>query len=200
MNSATSLAADLPVGGITAPLTLLLAYTVLAYTVPGAATWMLVGLLATMAPAGRIALTLTAAYAACYGLAETAGLPGWRPPGRSWQVPSQWVGNAPRWRRILIWGSLLGPGFATRNPYAGFGLLPLVVAAVGSPQPGVVLAASLGLLHGAGRAAALLRDTRRAADASYLSAVTGAIRWRTLDGLALLLVAGAATMTIAIRS
>jgi hypothetical protein len=194
VNSAASLAADLPVGRLTAPLSLLL-----AYTVPAGALWMLVGLLANLVPAGRIALILTVAYAAYYGLVETAGRPGLPAPGRSWQVPSRWVDAAPRWRRILIWGTFLGPGFATRNPYAGFGLLPLVVAAAGNLWLGAVLAALLGSVHGAGRAAALLRDTRRAADASYLSAIMRSIRWRTFDGLALLLVAGSATAAIATR-
>ena len=161
--------------------------------------WMLVGLLVNMAPVDRIALALIVAYGAYYGLVEAAGRPGLPPPGRTWQVPSQWVDNAPGWRRILVWGSLLGPGFATRNPYAGFGLLLLVVASIGNLPAGVALAAVLGLGHSAGRAAALLRDTRRIAAADYLQAVVGSIRWRTFDGLALLAVAGAAVMTISLR-
>ena len=163
---------------------------------PAAAVWLLAGLLAGLVPAGHAALALIAGYSAYYGLAEATGLPGLPPPGRSWQVPSRWVDTAPGWRKTLIWGSVLGPGFATRNPYAGFGLLPLVVAAVGHLRLGVPLAALLGFLHGAGRAAALLRDARHAADADYLLSVMRAIRWRTADGFALLLVAGAAAMAL----
>jgi hypothetical protein len=171
-----------------------------AYAVPAAAVWTPAGLLAGLVPAGHAVLAVIAGYAAYYGLIETTGRAGLPPPGRSWQVPSRWVDRAPGWRRILIWGSVLGPGFATRNPYAGFGLLPLVVAAAGSPLLGVALAALLGFLHGAGRAAALLRDARHAADADYLLSVMAAIRWRTLDGFALLLVAGAAAATMIVRS
>ena len=194
MNSAASLAADLPVGRIIAPLSL-----AAAYAVPSVAVWALAGLLAGLVPAGPAALALIVVYAAYYGLIETTGRPGLPPPGRSWQVPARWVDRAPRWRRILVWGSLLGPGFATRNPYAGFGLLPLAVLAAGGPRAGVALAASLGLLHAAGRVAALLRDARRAADGGHLLAVMRSIRWRTWDGLALLLVAGAGGVTLAVR-
>lgn len=170
---------------------------------PAAASWALAGALAgwlgsLLAP-GRAALAAVAAYAACYGLAETTGRSGLPPPGRSWQVPSRWVDQVPEWRRLLVWGALLGPGFATRNPYAGFGLLPLTAAATGSPRLGAGLAALLGFLHGAARAAALLRDSRRAATADYLLAVLRSMRWRTLDGIALLVVAGTATMAIAAR-
>ena len=194
MNAAASLAADLPVGRITARLALAAACVVPAVTV-----WTLAGLLAGVLPAGPAVLALIAGYAGYYGLTETTGRPGLPPPGRSWQVPARWVDRAPRWRRILLWGSLLGPGFATRNPYAGFGLLPLAVLAAGGPRAEVALAASLGLLHAAGRVAALLRDARRAADAGPLLAVMRSIRWRTRDGLALLLVAGAAAGTLAAR-
>lgn len=154
-------------------------------------------MLAGEVPAARITLAAVAGYGAYYGLVETAGRPGPPAPGRSWQVPSRWVDNTPRWRRLLVWGSLLGPGFATRNPYAGFGLLPLVVAAAaGGPRRGAALAALLGLGHGLARAFALVRDTHRAPGADYLQAVMRSVRWRMLDGLALLAVAGIATVTI----
>ncbi len=170
-----------------------------SYTVPAVALWMLVGVAANVAPVSSIALVLVIAYGAYYGLVESAGRPGLPPPGRTWQVPSRWVDTAPRWRRILVWGSLLGPGFATRNPYAGFGLLPLILGSIGSLRLGVAAGALLGLLHSAGRASALLRDTRRSADADYLQSVMRSIRWRTLDGLALLAATGIAVMTIALR-
>lgn len=160
---------------------------------------MLVGLIVNAAPLSHIALALTIGYGAYYGLVESAGRTGLPPPGRSWQVPSRWVDKAPGWRRILVWGSLLGPGFATRNPYAGFGMLPLVVGSIGSLRPGIAVAALLGLLHSAGRAAALLRDTRRTPDADYLRVVMKSIRWRTADGLVLLAVAAVALMTIVFR-
>jgi hypothetical protein len=189
-----SMAADLPVGRKARPLGPLV-----AYAAPAAAAWALVGLLGNLAPVRLAALGLTVAYGAYYGLIEVAGRPGLPTPGRFWQVPSQWVDNVPRWRRILTWGALLGPGFATRNPYAGFGLLVLVVCSVGNIRLGVALAAALGLLHGLARALALLRDTRRVAVTDYLDLVARSMRWRTIDGLTLLAVAGAATITIVIH-
>ena len=183
------MAADLPVGRRARPLLLA------AYATPAAVAWALVGVLANVAPIRVAALGLTAAYGACYGLIEVAGHPGLPAPGRSWQVPSKWVDNTPRWRRILIWGSLLGPGFATRNPYAGFGLLVLVVCTVGNIQLGVALAVALGLLHSLARAFALLRDIRQPVT-DYLDLVARSMRWRTIDGLILLAAAGAATTTI----
>lgn len=155
-------------------------------------------------PIARAALALIALYGACYGLAETAGRPGpgrLRPPGRAWQVPSAWVDNAPRWRKALVWGALLGPGFATRNPYAGFALLPLVAASAGSVRAGAALAAAIGLGHAAGRAGALLRDLRRAASADYadyLDTVVRSMRWRAVDGAALLAVCGIAVSVFAL--
>ena len=49
--------------------------------------------------------------------------------------------------------TLLGPVFATRNPYAGFGLLFLILCSVGSIRLGVALAVTLGLLHSLARGA-----------------------------------------------
>jgi hypothetical protein len=143
----------------------------------------------------RAALVAMAGYGACYGLAEVAGWPRLRPPGSRWQVPQAFVKGGSRRRRILIWGMVLGPGFATRNPYAGFGLLPLAVAATGSLPAAVALAASVGVAHGTGRALALLRDARRGqgrADSDHLKLVLRSLYWRRCDGLALLAVTGLA--------
>lgn len=161
--------------------------------------WALLGLLVNLAPLSGPALALTIAYGTYYGLLEVAGRPGLRPPSTRWQVPAKWVDHVPKWRRILVWGSLLGPGFATRNPYAGFGLLPLAVASMGDVRAGVAFAAVVGVLHSTGRALALLRDARGIASSDYLQSVMRSIRWRTFDGLALLAVTGGAVMTIALR-
>lgn len=124
------------------------------------------------------------------------GLP---PPGTRWQVPQAMVAGTSPARRIAVWGSILGPGFLTRNPYAGFGLLPLAVAAAGSVRGAVALAAAVGLAHGTGRALALLRDARpeRAAAPDPMRIVLASMRWRTLDGYALLVMAGAAAAACA---
>lgn len=170
----------------------------LAYTLPSVAVGWLAGLLLNAAPIATIALALIVAYGAYYGFIEAAGRPGLPAPGRTWQVPARWVDGAPAWRKVLIWGTLLGPGFATRNPYAGFGLLPLAVATVGRPLLGAALAALLGLLHAVTRALALFHEVRRH-DQDYLSSVARSLRWRAMDGAALLTVSGAAGVLIVAR-
>ncbi len=132
-----------------------------------------------------------AAYGLGYGLIEVSGR-AWPPaPGRRWQVPQELVIAAGDRRRILIWGAVLGPGWLTRNPYAAFGLLPVLVLGAGRVSQAVVLAALIGAAHGGGRAAALLRDARAPASDPFALLLTS-VRWRVTDGFALLVVAGAA--------
>ena len=100
------------------------------------------------------------AYGGYYGATEVSGRRGLPPPGRAWQVPQTMLIDAPVRRRVLVWGALLGPGFATRNPYAGFGLLPLAVASMPGTGAGLAAGAAVGLAHGTARAVALLRDVR----------------------------------------
>ena len=99
----------------------------------------------------------------------------------------------------MVWGSLLGPGFATRNPYAGFWVLALAAAAVGNAGYGVALAAAIGAAHSTGRALGLLRDVKDVDANSYLQSTLRSMYWRTADGFALLAVAGVAVITCAHR-
>jgi hypothetical protein len=188
------MAAILPVGRLARHASL-----VAAYVLPAVIAWALLGLLANAAPLSTAALILIAVYGVFYGLVEAAGRARPSPPGSTWQVPSAWVLGAPRWRRTMVWGSVLGPGFATRNPYAGFGLLPLAVAAVGDLRYGVLLAAAIGAAHGTGRALALLRDVRVVDGANYLQSMLRSMYWRMFDGYALLAVAGLSVMECVYR-
>lgn len=177
-----------------------------AYAVPAIAIWALLGLALSMVPFRWLALPLAVAYGGYYGSLELAGRRGLPVPGRSWQVPQPMLIGAPPRRRLLIWGVLLGPGFATRNPYAGFGLLPVAVAAMPGAAFAVVLGAGIGLAHGTARAAALVRDIRdlRSADVGVsgpaspgppdgqLDALLKTIYWRRLDGAVLLTAAALA--------
>jgi hypothetical protein len=176
-----------------------------AYLVPAVAVWTVIGvalmaLTSALALAG-VALVLAATYGWCYGVAEIASLGRLAVPGRRWQVPQTMMIDASPWRRVLVWGAVLGPGFATRNPYAGFGLLPIAVAAVAASRPGtaVLLAAVIGLAHGGARAAALLRDISGGQPESTQDAVgqldllLRTVYWRRLDGAVLLAVAATAT-------
>ncbi len=164
---------------------------------PAIAAWAVLGALLGALPLTRPALVLTTAYAVCYGVTEVAGRQRLRAPGTSWQVSQTMVINSPRWRRILVWGSVLGPGFATRNPYAGFWLLPLIVASAGGVRAAVSLAVVIGFAHGAGRALALLRDAGPSAGRDPMRMVLGSMRWRLVDGLILLVIAGAAGVACA---
>lgn len=190
----TSLAADLPVGRHARRV-----WLVIAYCVPAVLAWIVLGMLLNLVSLTRAALILIVAYGLYYGLVEATGRPGLPPPGRTWQVPERWVRDGPQWRRTVVWGSLLGPGLVTRNPYAGFGLLILAVASVGDLRDGVALSAVLGFLHGLGRAVALLRAVRDAASADYMQSIIESMRWRAIDGAALLAVTGLAMTTLASR-
>lgn len=135
-----------------------------------------------------------------YGAIEASGKRGLSPPGTRWQVPNTLVAYRSRWRRLLVWGSLLGPGFATKNPYAGFGLLLLAAATPGDVIVGVVFAASLGVLHGAGRGLALLRDAQTIDGANFLESLLRSMYWRIADGCALLMIGGMAFVAVLYRS
>jgi hypothetical protein len=161
---------------------------------------MLLGLCLASLPLAGAALVIMAAYGCYYGVTELTGWPGLPPPGRSWQVPQTMVIGATPRRRVAVWGAILGPGFATRNPYAGFGLLPLAVASMDGARAGLALGAAIGLAHGSARAMALLRDVRQlpgqqAGDAlGHLDLVLKTIYWRRLDGTILLVTAAAAAV------
>jgi hypothetical protein len=169
----------------------------MAYAWPAVAVWTALGLCLGALPLGSPALVLAAAYAAVYGVVEATGSLRLSPPGSRWQVPQTMVLGASRWRRILVWGSVLGPGFLTRNPYAGFGLLPIAVAATGTVRTAAVLAALIGLAHGTGRGLALLRDARPGAADDPMRLVLTSMYWRMFDGFALLVIAGAAVTACA---
>jgi hypothetical protein len=174
-----------------------------AYVVPGAAAWAAVGLALGVAAVAipwlsTAAVVATAVYGCLYGAVEVRGLPWPAAPGRRWQVPQDLlIGASPR-RRVLVWGSILGPGFLTRNPYAGFAILPVLVAAAGGVQAAIVVGALVGVAHAAGRGAALLRDSSRPQDEPFVLLLS-MLRWRTVDGLALLAVAGSAAVVAGFR-
>jgi hypothetical protein len=167
--------------------------------VPAITVWMMLGLLLNLVPLSAIALVLMAGYGMFYGVLEAGGLARPAPPGSRWQVPSEWVRGVSRRRRFVVWGSLLGPGFATRNPYAGFWLLPLAVAAVGNIGYGVVLAAAIGAAHSTGRALGLLRDVKDVDANGYLQSTLRSMYWRMADGYVLLATAGVAVIACAHR-
>lgn len=174
-----------------------------AYAVPATVIWaglgLVMGALVVAAPAvAAVALAMASVYGLGYGVIQVSGRATPRAPGRNWQVPQRMLIGAGTRRRVLIWGLILGPGFLTRNPYAGFGMAVILVGCAGRPLPGLVVAVGAGVAHGSGRALALLRDARvRAAEPFDL--LLTSLRWRVLDGLALLMVAGAAVAACGLR-
>ncbi|HET9896093.1 MAG TPA: hypothetical protein VFQ44_14290 [Streptosporangiaceae bacterium] len=192
------MAAGFPVGKLSAR-----CLVIACYSIPAVAMWMLLGAGLMALPLAGIALAAIAIYGAYYGLTELSGSRGLAAPGRRWQVPESMMIGAPRTRRLLVWGAILGPGFATRNPYAGFGLLPLAVAAMrlSGTGAGLVLAATIGLAHASARAVALLRDVSAAqatTAAGQLELLIKTVYWRRLDG-AILLAAAVAATVLAVR-
>ncbi|MGO8961620.1 MAG: hypothetical protein ACLQFR_30245 [Streptosporangiaceae bacterium] len=199
-----------------------------AYAVPAAIVWAGLGLLLGALPIAAGALVVVTVYGVGYGVIEASGRAWPRAPGSNWQVPQHvLIGAGPR-RRLLIWGLTLGPGFLTRNPYAGFGMTVLLVSCAGRPLAGLLVAVAVGVAHGSGRALALLRDARlrggrprsgrlrggrlrdsrlrggRLGDGPLLAAepfdlLLTSVRWRMFDGFALLMVAGAAAVSCGFR-
>lgn len=111
----------------------------------------------------------------------------------AWQVPSHWIKGRPPIVQTLIWGTSLGPGLVTRNPYAGIWLLPFLIVLDRSPLMTLVVGIAVGAAHGGARAIGVLRNRScMSTDVdAYLKIMGAQQRWQYLDGLALLLAAGA---------
>jgi hypothetical protein len=169
-----------------------------AYAIPATVIWAGLGLVLGALPVGAAALAVASLYGFGYGVIEVSGRARPRAPGRNWQVPQRMLISAGTRRRVLIWGLFLGPGFLTRNPYAGFGMALILVGCAGRPLPGLVVGIGAGLAHGSGRALALLRDARARAAEPFDLLLTS-LRWRMIDGLALLIAAGPTVATCGFR-
>jgi hypothetical protein len=165
-------------------------FVLIAYAVPAVAAWTLIGLAVTALPVATVARAAVIGYGCVYGTSESLGLSRPAAPGRRWQVPQELMITASPRRRVLVWGAILGPGFLTRNPYAGFAVLPLLVAGSDGVAAGVLLAALIGAGHGGGRALALLGAVARPPQDPMLLLMRS-LRWRVLDGLMLAAIAGA---------
>jgi hypothetical protein len=133
------------------------------------------------------------AYALWYGTREALALPR-RVPGLAWQVPSGWINRRPAIVQTLTWGTTLGPGLVTRNPYAGMWLLPLLLALNRNLLATIVVGIIIGAAHGGARALGVLNNRKRMdSDMEYvhLKILGAQLRWVYIDGLALMLAAGA---------
>lgn len=188
------MAAHLPVGRFRR-----YAATLTAYALTAAITWLFVGSLLNAAPIAHVAWIALILYALFYGIAEVADVGRLWVPGSRWQVPPAFVTKRSPRRILVVWGGLLGPGFATRNPYAGFTALLLAIATFGSVKIGAAVALTVGVAHGTARALALLRDARNISHLDYLQTVLRSLYWRRFDGLMLLLLGGLSLMGLVAR-
>jgi hypothetical protein len=180
-----------------------------AFLIPALVTWTLLGFLLNLAKLSIPALFAIVAYGAFYGSLATGGTD-WLPaPSLKWQVPFGWVQGRGPVLKALIWGSALGPGFGTINPYAGFWLLPLVVASENDIAKGIAVAAVLGGIQAIGRTLALMRDIRREETAQrdvdpdygqvifdYKVAMIRAAQLRVLDGYLMIAMSGATLVAL----
>lgn len=169
-----------------------------SYALPAAAVWALLGLVVGALPIASAAVVAAAIYGCGYGLIEASGMARPAAPGRRWQVPQDLLLGGSGGRRVVLWGAILGPGLLTRNPYASFGMLVVLAATIGGLPAGVWVAALIGAAHASGRAFAVLRDSARQQNEPF-ALLLRSLRWRVLDGLALLAVAGAAIVTAGYR-
>jgi hypothetical protein len=93
--------------------------------------------------------------------------------------------------QTLTWGSVLGPGLVTRNPYAGMWLLPLLIVLQHDLFTAVVSGATVGIAHGSARAFGILRNRKHQNDScAPILILASQWRWQFMDGLALLGIAG----------
>jgi hypothetical protein len=162
--------------------------TVLAYAVPAALVWAPVGLLLGAVHSSNAVLIAALAYCTLFGLSEALALR-LHAPTSTWQVPAEWVIGKGRVAKTMTWGVLLGPGIVTRNPYAAMWLIPLLLALAGNPLAGLVAGAAVGVAHGTFRALGIL-DNAIHLGADVHCALLAYFRWRLIDGLVLLFLAG----------
>ncbi len=167
-------------------------FYLIAYALPAAVVWSILGVV--LWPLGAIpgvVALVACGYALAFGIAETFRLP-LRAPSLAWQVPAQWVRGHSAVAQTITWGALLGPGLVTRNPYAGMWLLPLLIALNHNPLTAMAIGMAVGVVHGGARALGVLNNRRHMeTNCSHLLILGAQMRWRFIDGLALLLAAGA---------
>ncbi len=165
-----------------------------AYVLPAAVVWGVLGVV--FWPLGGIPLIaplIAWAYALGFGIIETFAIP-FQAPSVAWQVPARWVKGRPKAVQILTWGPLLGPGLVTKNPYAGMWLLPLLLILNHSLDIAIVVGVVIGVAHGSTHALGVLKNMGyMKMNCSHLIILGAQLRWRYVDGLALLLAAGALT-------
>jgi hypothetical protein len=123
-------------------------------------------------------------YAIIFGLAE-AGLAVVPVPSTQWQVPAVWFkGRGAGPTAILVWASLLGPGFLTRNLYATFWWPIFAIPWASSFGAALAMGVLIGGMHAASRAAGIIANQHRLSNP--VEAILQHGIWKYIDGLVLL--------------
>jgi len=175
-------------------------FYVIAYALPAAILWgMLGGLCRLLGVNTLFVMLFSLIYAVGFGLLETFGVPV-RVPSSTWQVPGHWVrGQSPQ-IQTLIWGTLLGPGILTRNPYASIWLLLPLLALSQNFMIAIGIGLAVGTAHGIGRALGILYNRKCISNSNAHLLIMGRYwLWQCIDGLALLVIAGALSTYIFLR-
>jgi len=164
----------------------------MAYVLPAAAAWGVLGM--ALQPLDTVPLLVPLIvwlYSLWFGIVETFGVR-FRAPSLAWQVPARWIQRRTDAQQAVIWGTVLGPGWATVNPYAGIWLLPFLVVMGRGLFMAAVVGVMVGVIHGGARAMGVLSNSRHVeVNNSHLMILGQRLRWRYMDGLTLLLAAGA---------
>jgi hypothetical protein len=162
--------------------------TVMAYALPAALVWLVLGGIWGSVHVSIVSRSAAAAYAAVFGIAEVMWLR-LSPPSSGWGVPARWVEGRGMPSRTVIWGTLLGPGLVTKNPYAGIWLLPLLMWSATGAAAGALVGLGAGLAHGSMRAWGVRSNARDGRGAYAI--MLRQLYWRYVDGAVLLFAAAA---------
>jgi hypothetical protein len=175
-------------------------FYIIAYALPAAAVWSILGAAFWLLNSVSLFILLFAwVYALGFGLFEVFGLPV-RIPGLSWQVPATWVKGKSAATQTMIWGTLLGPGLVTRNPYAGFWLLPLLLGLNQNLLVAIGIGVAVGLTHGGARACGIISNQKCVKDLNaHIFILQRQWCWKYIDGLTLLMVAGGLTALLLVH-
>lgn len=167
--------------------------TALAYALPAALVWSLLGWIWASVHVSIVSRSVAVAYAAVFGIAEVMWLR-LSPPSSGWGVPARWVRGRGMPSRTVIWGTLLGPGLVTKNPYAGMWLLPLLMWSAPTAAAGAVVGLGAGLAHGSMRAWGVRSNARHGRGGHAI--MLRQLYWRYVDGAVLLFAAAALAVSI----
>lgn len=158
-----------------------------AFTVPAALAWTVVALLMSWVTPSGAALTAALVFAAAYGITQLTMIPV-PVPTLPFGTPSSWLRGRGSRAQAAIWGATLGPGFATRNPYAGMWLAVLALGVIDPVVHASVVGCVAGAGHGFARSVGIALNIRRRA--TPFEVMAARMHWRLVDGVALIGAAG----------